>query len=194
MKSLTFIRGAGAAGVLALLHASTAIALRSTSLPSTTANGVTTTTAATGENTPLHLPAGSLPSHSSSGGSSSTIVRTIVGLFIVIVVIYGVSWILRQARSGGSRRARGKGLRQVASLALGSGRSLQLVRAGDEFLLLGVAEHGVVPIRRYTEAEAIASGLDLGQADPAPAATAPSMREERAGTRLIEALRRITIR
>ena len=54
----------------------------------------------------------------------------------------------------------------MATLPLGSGRSVQLVRAGSEFLLLGVAEHGVTPLRRYTEAEALAAGLELPGDEP----------------------------
>jgi len=42
---------------------------------------------------------------------------------------------------------------------LGSGRSVHLVRAGRDLVLLGVAEQGVVPIRTYSEEEARAAGL-----------------------------------
>ncbi len=57
-------------------------------------------TKASGENTPLNLkaPAHRLTHTSSSGGAS--IVRTIVGLAIVIAVIWGLSWILRQVKAG----------------------------------------------------------------------------------------------
>jgi flagellar protein FliO/FliZ len=172
MKSLTFSRGAGVlTGALILLHASVANA------------------AASGEQTPLRL-TGSTPGTHVSGGGSSSIIRTIVGLFIVIAVIYGVAWILRQAKRGSGSRSRGKALSSVATLSLGSGRSVQLVRAGREFVLLGIGEHGVTPIRRYTEAEAIEAGLDLAvddSFDPDPDS------EERPG-RMVETLRRMTVR
>ena len=109
MKSLTLTRGAALTGALTLVHASAALA-------------------AGGESTPLHLTS-SGATHAASSGGSSSIVRTVVGLFIVIAVIYGVAWILRQAK-GAKRRPTGRGLHQMASLPLGSGRSVTLVRAG----------------------------------------------------------------
>src|SRR5205085_5082585 len=36
---------------------------------------------------------------------------------------------------------------------------VHLVRAGRDLVLLGVAEHGVVPIRMYSEEEAFTAGL-----------------------------------
>ena len=36
---------------------------------------------------------------------------------------------------------------------------MHLVRAGNDYLLLGSAEHGVMPIHRYTEEEAREAGL-----------------------------------
>jgi flagellar protein FliO/FliZ len=173
MKSLTRNRGAGVlTGALILLHASVANA------------------AASGEQTPLHL-SGSTPGTHVSGSGSSTIVRTIVGLFIVIVVIYGVAWFLRQAKRGSGSRSRGKALSSVATLSLGSGRSVQLVRAGRELMLIGVGEHGVTPLRRYTEAEAIEAGLDLAVEDPFDP---DSNSEERPAGRMAETLRRMTVR
>ena len=47
----------------------------------------------------------------------------------------------------------------MATLPLGSGRTLHLVRAGSDYLLVGSAEHGVVPIFRYTEQQALDAGL-----------------------------------
>jgi flagellar protein FliO/FliZ len=114
-------------------------------------------------------------SSSSGGTGGASLVRTIVGLAIVIAVIWGVSWLLRQLKSGRQAKAAGTGLASMASLPLGSGRSLQLVRAGSEYVLLGVAEHGVVPVHRYSEQQAREAGLlqvDAGNpllADQAPA-------------------------
>jgi flagellar protein FliO/FliZ len=118
-----------------------------------------------GESTPLSLPTSSgAGSHASSSGPS--IVRTIVGLLIVIAVIWGLSWILRQVKSGKETRAAGTGLSSVATLPLASGRTLHLVRAGEDYLLLGSAEHGVMPIHRYTKQEAQDAGLLDGQDGP----------------------------
>ena len=110
-----------------------------------------------GESTPLNTTASTGGSHASSGGSS--LVRTIVGLLIVIAVIWGLTWVLRQVKSGRETRSAGAGLASMASLALGSGRSVHLVRAGSEYLIVGSAEHGVVPIHRYSEQEARDAGL-----------------------------------
>jgi flagellar protein FliO/FliZ len=114
-----------------------------------------------GENTPLNLSPSSASSHTTSTGGAS-IVRTIVGLAIVIAVIWGLAWILRQVkagREGGRDSDQAAGLANVATLTLGSGRSVHLVRAGSEYVLLGSAEHGLVPISRYTEQQARDAGL-----------------------------------
>src|SRR4051795_10167361 len=114
--------------------------------------------AASGEKTPLNLKdaTGDSASHVGGGGS---IVRTIVGLAIVIGVIYGLYWVLQQVKSSREEKATGQGLAALATLPLGAQRSLQLVRAGRELHLVGVSEHGVTPVRTYSEDEAEAAGL-----------------------------------
>ncbi len=114
-----------------------------------------------GESTPLSLPSNESPRQldaatTSSGGS---LVRTFVGLAVVVAVIYGLYWILRQVKASREERSSGSGLSSQAVVPLGPNRSLHLVRAGRELVLLGVAEHGVTPIRRYTEDEAQQIGL-----------------------------------
>jgi flagellar protein FliO/FliZ len=118
-----------------------------------------------GENTPLSLGSSTTSSHTSSG--SASIVRTIVGLAIVLAVIWGLSWILRQVKSGRDPRVTTTGLTSVAALTLSSGRSVHLVRAGNDYLLLGSAEHGLMPIHRYTEQQALEAGL-LSSEEPPP--------------------------
>lgn len=110
-----------------------------------------------GENTPLALNTSTTGTHTSSGGAS--IVRTIVGLAIVIAVIWGLAWILRQVKSGRDPRVSATGLTSVAALTLGSGRSVHLVKAGNDYILLGAAEQGLAPIHRYTEQQAYEAGL-----------------------------------
>src|SRR5918997_6626068 len=121
--------------------------------------------AATGEKTPLNLeeaPESKTPG-ATTGGS---LVRTIVGLAIVIGVIYGLYWVLKQVKASREDKASGQGLAPLATLPLGGNRSLQLVRAGREIVLVGVSEHGVTPVRTYSEDEAEAVGLlDLDQDD-----------------------------
>src|SRR6187551_148209 len=103
-----------------------------------------------GESTPVDLTgAGPQATHVGAGGGS--IVRTIVGLAVVIGVIYGVAWVLRQVKAGKQERATGAGLASVASVPLGSGRAVHLVRAGRDLVLVGVTEHGITPLRAYDE-------------------------------------------
>ncbi len=119
-----------------------------------------------GEDRPLDLPVDApkqLGDAGASGGGS--LVRTFVGLAVVVAVIYGLYWVLRQVKSSREERAVGSGLSSQAVVPLGPNRSLHLVRAGTELVLLGVAEHGVTPIRTYSEAEATAAGLIGGDED-----------------------------
>ena len=192
MKLLTFIRGASLAGALTITHAAVAFGAASHATTTSTTSTVESANAlaqSTGENTPLHLSGSTATSHaatSSSGGGS--IVRTIVGLFIVIAVIYGIAWIMKQAKKSKTRPT-GTGLTQVASLPLGSGRSVAVVRAGREVLVVGVAENGVTPIRSYSEAEAIALGIEIPPEKPAG-----SDQAEKPSDRVLDVLRRITAR
>src|SRR3954447_19110356 len=110
-----------------------------------------------GEKTPLNLKDSPGPNTHVGGGGS--IVRTIVGLAVVIGVIYGLYWILKQVKSSREEKATGQGLAALSTLPLGAQRSLQLVRAGRELHLIGVSEHGVTPVRTYSEDEAEAAGL-----------------------------------
>jgi flagellar protein FliO/FliZ len=128
----------------------------------------------TGENTPLSLPADGGAKKVTTASGSGSLVRTFVGLAIVLAVIYGVAWVLKQVKRSKEERGQGTSLETTAVVALGPNRSLHLVRAGRELVLVGVAEHGVTPIRTYTEDEAIDLGLigeDEAELDGAPHAT-----------------------
>jgi flagellar protein FliO/FliZ len=129
--------------------------------------------AAGSESTPLNLGDAKADgtAHVAGSSGSSSIVRTIVGLAVVIGVIYGLSWVLKQVKKSREESVSGDSLKPLATLPLGTNRSLHLVRAGDEVVLLGVAEHGVTPIRTYGENEARALGLitdETGEADNGP--------------------------
>jgi flagellar protein FliO/FliZ len=115
--------------------------------------------AADGENTPLNLSDPKAKATEAAGSSSGGLVRTIVGLAIVIGVIYGLYWVLKQVKSSREEKASGAGLKTLATLPLGQNRAMHLVRAGDEVVLVGVGEGGVTPIRTYGENEARALGL-----------------------------------
>ena len=191
MKSLMFTRGVALAGALTLTHAATALgaASHAATTATTQVQSNQALAQASGENTALNLThtAASHAASSSSGGAS--IVRTIVGLFIVIAVIYGIAWIMKQAKKS-KVRPTGHGLSQVASLPLGSGRSVAVVRAGREILVVGVAENGVTPIRSYSEAEAIALGIEV----PSEESQNASPAVEKPLGRVMDGLRRITAR
>jgi flagellar protein FliO/FliZ len=163
------------------------------------------TAVASGENTPLNFSSPGSAAHTSSGGAS--IVRTIVGLAIVIAVIWGLSWILRQVKSGRDPQVPSAGLASVAALTLSTGRSVHLVRAGNEYVLLASAEHGVAPIHRYSEEEAREAGLlPAEEESPAPRrsllAPRPAqesrrhdpMRMPSPSSGLIERVRELTVR
>jgi flagellar protein FliO/FliZ len=136
-----------------------------------------------GENTPLDLTSTTAGTHTTSSSGGASIVRTIVGLAIVIAVIWGLSWILRQVKAGREPRVSSSGLTTVAALTLGSGRSVHLVRAGNDYVLLGATEHGVAPIHRYTEEQAREAGLF--DDEPAPVQAAERSRLAAAASQLV---------
>jgi flagellar protein FliO/FliZ len=198
MKSHTFIRGVALAGALTLTHAVTAFAATTKHAASThavkqsaavQAQGTKALAAASGENTPLSIGHTAATHAATSSGGGASIVRTIVGLFIVIAVIYGIAWIMKQAKKSKVRPS-GQGLSQLANLPLGSGRSVAVVRAGREILVVGVAENGVTPIRSYTEDEAAALGIDV---PPEESENADPAVEKPLG-RVLDGLRRMTAR
>jgi flagellar protein FliO/FliZ len=154
-----------------------------------------------GENTPLNLNTSTSASHSTTSAGGASITRTIVGLAIVIAVIWGLAWVLRQVKAGRDPHVSSSGLTNIAALTLSNGRSVHLVRAGSEYVLLGSAEHGVVPIARYSEEEAREAGLVPGTRDrrveehsPVVGARPDPMRMAAPSSGVIERLRELTVR
>jgi flagellar protein FliO/FliZ len=144
--------------------------------------------AADGERTPLQLNEEAAPAQA-AGSTGGGLVRTIVGLAIVIGVIYGLYWVLKQVKAAREETATGEGLTTLATLPLGTNRSIHLVRAGHEIVLVGAGEHGVTPIRTYTEVEARQLGLIVDE-EPASEAVEPA----RKASWLDELRRRTVIR
>jgi flagellar protein FliO/FliZ len=145
------------------------------------------------DRTPLPNLSDSEPARqAATGGGGGGIARMIVGLAVVIGVIYGLSWVLRQVKASKEGQAQGAGLAAISSLPLGPNRSVHLVRAGTDFVLLGAAEKGVTPIRTYTEHEARAVGL-IGDED-APALPAGKPAGAGAAFNIVELLRKRTVR
>ena len=124
--------------------------------------------AAAVDRTPIDL--SSEPAQAATGGGGGGIARMVVGLVVVVVAIWALRWVLEQVRASREGHAPGAGLSALSSLPLGPNRSVHLVRAGHELVLLGVAEQGVTPIRTYSEDEARAVGLLGADGEPAPPA------------------------
>ena len=142
--------------------------------------------AADGEGTRLNV--GDAPEQAAgqAGATGGSLVRTIVGLAVVLGVIYGVTWVLKQVKRSKEATQSGSGLATLATLPLGPNRSLHLVRAGEEVVLVAAGESGVTAIRTYREHEAQALGL-IRPADGADGEPAP----ERTG--FLDALRKRTV-
>ena len=155
------------------------------------------------EKQPLDLGSSAANAHAASGGS---IARTIVGLAIVLAVIFGLRWVMKQYKAGREKKTAGTGLASVATLPLGRDRSLHVVRAGREVLVVGSGEHGVTPVRSYSEEEARSLGLlemddeestasddakplRMSSDGPAPAGAAGAL-----GKRALDQLRSWTVR
>jgi flagellar protein FliO/FliZ len=151
-----------------------------------------------GESTPLNLPVQTSHSASTPGATGGSLVRTFVGLAIVLAVIYGVYWVLKQVKASREERASGSGLASVATLPLGPNRSVHLVRSGREYVLVGASEHGVTPIRTYSEEEAHGAGLIPEPGDIAGELEAPlPARPQKSGILIkdvIDEIRRRTVR
>ena len=150
--------------------------------------------AADGERTPLNL-SSDTKEETTKAASSGGLVRTIVGLAIVIGVIYGLYWILKQVKASREDKALGSGLKTLATLPLGPKGSMHLIRAGDEVVLVGVGEAGVTPIRTYGEHEARALGLIAEDAVEVPGDTIllPAETVEQARPGFIASLRKMTV-
>lgn len=151
-------------------------------------------TAPNSENAPLDLAGSTAGAHAAGGGS---LVRTIVGLAIVLAVIFGLRWVMKQVKASREERAAGTGLTAMGSLALGSNRSLHVVRAGREVLVVGSGEQGVTAVRSYGEEEARALGI-IEEEVPDRALAAPARGMATAGSaatqRALDAMRAWTVR
>jgi flagellar biosynthetic protein FliO len=123
----------------------------------------------------------------SVGSAGADVIRTIVGLAVVLGVIYGVYWLLKSS----ARAKAGRGDERIGVIAttpLAPNRSLHLVRAGDELILVGATDQSITPLRVYTADEAILIEGGAGAPLQLPAAT-PTGREN-----FLEILRKRTAR
>jgi flagellar biosynthetic protein FliO len=89
-----------------------------------------------GEATPYAAPQTfSVPSTGTGG------VRVVLALMLVLAAIYGAGWIMRRLRQFSGASA--TGLQVLAQVGLGARERAVLLRAGDQQLLLGVANGSV---------------------------------------------------
>jgi len=150
--------------------------------------------AAGGESTPLNLGGAAKTAQPAASPGGGGMVRTIVGLAVVLGVIYGLHWVLKQVKASKDERASGNGLAPLATLPLGGNRSLALVRAGREVVLVGVGDGSVTPIRTYAEEEARALGLVVEEIEDAGAETTAATGASRFSLFVSELRRRTVIR
>jgi flagellar protein FliO/FliZ len=132
---------------------------------------------------------GSSSSPASSGSAGADVIRTVVGLAVVLGVIYGVYWLLKSAARAKAGRPDER-IGVIATTPLAPNRSLHLVRAGDELILVGATEHSITPLRVYSGDEAvIIEGRPQLDAQLALPPATPARPES-----FLEALRRRTAR
>ncbi|MCW2955301.1 MAG: FliO/MopB family protein, partial [Thermoleophilia bacterium] len=79
-------------------------------------------------------------------GSGGSFLRMIFGLVVVLGAIYGVHWMLKKwshARVAGAGVGTTGIIDVVATTPLAAGRSIHLIRVGDELVLVGATEHSI---------------------------------------------------
>ncbi len=79
--------------------------------------------AANGEDTKLNLGSAGETAKTAQSASGGSLLRTIVGLAVVLGVIYGLYWVLKQVKASKDTANAGDSLESVASLSLGTNRS-----------------------------------------------------------------------
>lgn len=143
-RAFALLVALAAAALLVVLHPAAALAAAAAK--------------AAGDDVPLDL-GGEETGGQPVGPGGGSVARVIVGLLVVVAVIYGVTWILKQLKGGQRETASGHGLEQITAMPLQGGGALSLVRVGEELLLLGSGANGATTLRRYDENEARALGL-----------------------------------
>jgi len=124
----------------------------------------------------------------SASGGAGAIARMVVGLAIVLLVVYGIYWLLKKRYRSGSRGIVADGrLEIVATTALAGNRAVHLLRAGDELILVGSSEQSVTGLRVWgpEEARRLEAVLAMPPPNP-PQATQP--------VGILDALRKLTVR
>lgn len=114
--------------------------------------------------------------------------RTILGLGFIIALVYGLKWLVKRKGGFGSVLAASDVLKLEASLALGPGRAIHVVRVGEDFMLIGASEHAITRLGRIDQVTTQRLERDIQSAavDSVPVISSPPT--------LIERLRMITSR
>jgi len=79
-----------------------------------------------------------LEAWSSSELQEPVLSKVILSLFIVLVLIFAFTWVLKRLSRFSGRNAAKGGLKVVESLPLGGRRMIQVVRVHDKNLVIGV--------------------------------------------------------
>jgi len=146
-----------------------------------------------GENTQLNLPADGGAKKITGASGSGSLVRTVVGLAIVLAVIYGVYWLLKTYGKSKKQDSGDGKMEVVATTQLAPNRAVHLVKVGDELVLVGSGEQAITQLRVYDaeESRRLSQLLD----------SEPQLRALEAGggkgptiARLVDDLRRKTAR
>jgi flagellar biosynthetic protein FliO len=104
---------------------------------------------------------------SGAAESSASLGRFLFGLVVVVALIYGIHWLLKQ---WGQSRLQGVAGRAgvidvVATTPLAQGRTLHLVRLGDELVLVGATDQSITRIGEMDARAFGASAADRGAGD-----------------------------
>ncbi len=106
----------------------------------------------------------SAKSGSSKDSGGGSMLRFVFGLIVVIGVIYGVHWLLKrwgQSRMQGVVGTSGV-IDVVATTPLAQGRSLHVVRVGNELVLVGATEQSITRIADLNVSALEAQTVDVG--------------------------------
>lgn len=127
--------------------------------------------------------------------TSGAAIHMLFGLALVLALIYALYRLLKRSASKNDKKTvRGDGwMSVIASTPLAPGRSVHLIRVGEEIVLIGSGEQSVTPIRVYSAEEARQLRIEPREplaldAGP-PGDAAPSFL-----LALLESLRRMTAR
>ncbi len=101
-------------------------------------------------------------------GAGASSVRVLLALALVLAAVYGAAWAMRRLRASSGGAA--NGLQVVAQVGLGARERAVLLRAGDQHLLIGVANGSV---RLLCELNPGNTALQGGPPAAAPGPAAP---------------------